>query len=73
MSWVCEFSANAEKDLKDLPKAIQQRVARIMSQMAIDPFQVNVIASRATIAKACSGDVSAITASYSNWFTKRTR
>jgi mRNA-degrading endonuclease RelE of RelBE toxin-antitoxin system len=44
MSWVCEFSADAEKDLEDLPKAIQQRVARVMTQMAIDPFQGNVIA-----------------------------
>jgi mRNA-degrading endonuclease RelE of RelBE toxin-antitoxin system len=44
MSWVCELSADAEKDLEDLPRAIQKRVARVMTQMAIDPFQGNVIA-----------------------------
>ncbi len=42
MSWVCEFSEDAQKDLQDLPKAIQKRVARVMTQMAADPFQGNV-------------------------------
>jgi mRNA-degrading endonuclease RelE of RelBE toxin-antitoxin system len=46
MSWVCEFSEDAEKDLRDLPKAIQKRVARVIAQMATDPFQGNVKALR---------------------------
>jgi mRNA-degrading endonuclease RelE of RelBE toxin-antitoxin system len=42
MNWVCEFSEDAQNDLQDLPKAIQKRVARVMTQMAADPFQGNV-------------------------------
>jgi mRNA-degrading endonuclease RelE of RelBE toxin-antitoxin system len=42
MNWVCKFSANAEQDLRGLPKAIQKRVARVLTQMASDPFQGNV-------------------------------
>src|ERR1700730_8945498 len=38
MSWVCEFSADAEKDLKEMPKAIQQLVARVMTQMETNPY-----------------------------------
>src|ERR1039457_435303 len=42
MNWVCEFSEDVQKDLQDLPKAIQKRVARVLTQMAADPFQGNV-------------------------------
>ena len=42
MKWACEFSKDAEADLEDLPKAIQKRVARVIAQMATDPFQGNV-------------------------------
>ena len=42
MSWVCELAEDARKDLRDLPKAIQERVARVIMQMATDPFQGNV-------------------------------
>jgi mRNA-degrading endonuclease RelE of RelBE toxin-antitoxin system len=42
MSWVCELTEDAKKDLRDVPKAIQERVARVMMQMATDPFQGNV-------------------------------
>jgi mRNA-degrading endonuclease RelE of RelBE toxin-antitoxin system len=42
MSWVCELSEDAEKDLRGLPKAIQKRVARVFTQMASDPFRGNV-------------------------------
>ena len=42
MNWVCRFSANAEQDLHDLPKAIQKRVARVLTQMASDPFRGSV-------------------------------
>lgn len=42
MSWACEFSKAAEEDLNGLPKAIQKRVARVIVQMAADPFQGNV-------------------------------
>ena len=46
MNWACEFSKDAEADLEDLPKAIQKRVARVIAQMATDPFQGNVKALR---------------------------
>jgi mRNA-degrading endonuclease RelE of RelBE toxin-antitoxin system len=42
VNWVCKFSANAEQDLRGAPKAIQKRVARVLSQMSSDPFQGNV-------------------------------
>ena len=42
MSWVCELSEDAAKDLRDLPKAIQKRVARVFTQIASDPFLGNV-------------------------------
>ena len=42
MSWVCELTEDAKKDLGDLPKAIQKRVARVLAQMETDPFQGNV-------------------------------
>ena len=46
MSWVCELAEDARKDLREVPKAIQERVARVMMQMATDPFQGNVKASK---------------------------
>ena len=42
MNWVCKLSDDAEKDLSDLPTAIQKRVGRILVQMETDPFQGNV-------------------------------
>ena len=42
MSWVCELSEDAAKDLRDLPKSIQKRVARVFTQMAPDPFTGDV-------------------------------
>jgi mRNA-degrading endonuclease RelE of RelBE toxin-antitoxin system len=42
MNWDCEFTACAEEDLRSLPKAIQKRVARVLEQMASDPFQGDV-------------------------------
>ena len=42
MSWVCELTQDAEQDLRKLPKAIQKRVARVVTQMTSDPFQGNV-------------------------------
>jgi len=42
MSWVCELAEDARKDLRDVPKAIQERIARVMMQMATDPFQGDV-------------------------------
>jgi len=46
MRWACEFSEEAEKDLDGLPKATQERVARVLAQMEADPFQGNVKALR---------------------------
>ena len=42
MTWVCEFSEEAEKDLIGFPKPIQKRVARVLGQMTTDPFRGNV-------------------------------
>ena len=42
MTWVCELTEDAEQDLRKLPKAIQKRVARVLTQMESDPFQGNV-------------------------------
>ena len=46
MNWICEFTADAAKDLRSLPRPIQKRVARTVDQMAGDPFQGNVKAMR---------------------------
>ena len=72
MSWVCELSEDAEKDLRVIPKSIQKRVARVMTQMAADPFQGNVKALHGEEWKACSGDASATTGSYSQQTAKET-
>jgi mRNA-degrading endonuclease RelE of RelBE toxin-antitoxin system len=42
MTWACEFTGQAKEDFRSLPKAIQKRVARVVTQMASDPFQGNV-------------------------------
>ncbi len=42
MNWACEFTEVAGEDLRRLPQAIQKRVARVVAQMATDPFQANV-------------------------------
>ena len=46
MNWACELSTNAERVLRGLPKAIQRRVARVLTQMSADPFQGNLRALR---------------------------
>jgi len=42
MSWTCKFTTDAEHDLRDLPKAIQRRVGRVIDQMQADPFQGSI-------------------------------
>ena len=42
MSWTCELSHDAEQDLTNLPKAVQKRVARVLTQMQQDPFAGDV-------------------------------
>ena len=42
MSWVCDLTEDAEEDLRGLPKAIQKRVARVLTQMESNPLQGNV-------------------------------
>ena len=42
MSWVCELTDNAKRDLRDLPKGVQKRVSRVLDQMPTDPFQGDV-------------------------------
>ena len=45
MSWVCELTEDAKRDLGDVPKAIQKRVARVLAQMETGPFQGDVKSS----------------------------
>jgi mRNA-degrading endonuclease RelE of RelBE toxin-antitoxin system len=40
--WVCELSEDAEKDLRALPRRIQERVARAIEQFENDPFRGDV-------------------------------
>ena len=42
MNWVCELTEDAMKDLGDVPRAIQKRVARVLAQLETDPFQGDV-------------------------------
>jgi len=42
MSWACDLTDDAKRDLRDLPKAVQMRVARVLEQMQGDPFQGDV-------------------------------
>jgi mRNA-degrading endonuclease RelE of RelBE toxin-antitoxin system len=42
MTWAFEFADAARRDLAALPKAIQKRVERVLTQMAADPFQGDV-------------------------------
>jgi len=65
MIWVCELAEDARKDLREVPKVIQERVARVMMQMATDPFQGNVKALHGKEWRACSAGASATTASSS--------
>jgi hypothetical protein len=38
MSWACELTQDAEKDLRDLPGNARRSIARILDQMAANPF-----------------------------------
>ena len=73
MSWVCEFSEDAEKDLRVLPKAIQKRVERVMTHMATDPFQGDVKALHGEEWKGMFRDAWATTGSYSQQIAKKTQ
>lgn len=42
MSWICELTEDAKRDLRDLPEAAQKRGARVLAQMETDPFQGDV-------------------------------
>jgi mRNA-degrading endonuclease RelE of RelBE toxin-antitoxin system len=42
MTWACELTKAAQKDLEDLPRKVQERVARTLDQMAANPFQGDV-------------------------------
>jgi len=59
MSWACELTEDAEQDLRKLPKAIQKRVARALTQMESNPFQGDVKALHGEEWKGCSGGESA--------------
>jgi len=39
MSWVCELTEDAEKDLRELPRDVRRNVARVLDQIAAGPFQ----------------------------------
>ena len=42
MSWVCELTEDAQKDLRKLPRDVQTRVARVLDQMTVDPFRSGI-------------------------------
>lgn len=42
MTWTCDLTEDAQKDLRNLPKNIQKRVARVLDQMQQEPFQGDV-------------------------------
>jgi mRNA-degrading endonuclease RelE of RelBE toxin-antitoxin system len=42
MNWACDLTEDAQRDLRDLPTAVQKRVARVLDQMQTDPFQGDV-------------------------------
>ena len=42
MSWICELTDDAKRDLRNLPKAIRKRVARTLDQMQTNPWQGDV-------------------------------
>ena len=42
MSWACELTEDAERDLLDLPRDVQRRVARALDQVAANPFEGDV-------------------------------
>jgi len=42
MSWICELTDDAKRDLRELPKAIRKRVARTLDQMQTNPIQGDV-------------------------------
>jgi mRNA interferase RelE/StbE len=44
MAWTFELTEDAERDLQRLPKNIQKRFARTLTQMTADPFAANVTA-----------------------------
>ncbi len=46
MNWVCDLTDDAKRDLRDLPKPVQKRFARVLEQMQADPFQGDVKALR---------------------------
>ena len=46
MNWGCELTDAANRDLRDLPKSIQKRVARVLDQMHSNPSQGDVKALR---------------------------
>jgi hypothetical protein len=61
MSWVCELTDDAKRDLPGLPKAIQKRVARTFSLMESDPFQGDIRALQGDEWKGVFAGGSAIT------------
>ena len=44
MSWACELTQDAEKDLRDLPGDARRSIARVLDQMAANPFLGDTIA-----------------------------
>lgn len=42
MNWAYELTHAAQKDLKDLPGKVWERIARALDEMASDPFQGDV-------------------------------
>ena len=39
MNWASEFTKDAERDFKKLPRNIQRQITHVLEVMATDPFQ----------------------------------
>ena len=42
MNWACDLTADAEKDLRELPRSIQARLTQVLDQLGASPFQGDV-------------------------------
>ena len=42
MNWTCDLTADAEKDLRELPLSIRERLTQVLDQLGASPFQGDV-------------------------------
>lgn len=42
MTWACELTEDAERDLLDLPRDVQRHIVHALDRVAVNPFQGDV-------------------------------